>query len=121
MTSKPVPNGVEHFGHATRAGHTDDQHEEHFEYDFSAAGAFPHPPKFGGDKKQEREYVKGRLAMAYRLFAKWGFDEGVAGHISMRVSSAIRPIDERVALTSMRILSSQRLSGLIRSGRHSLS
>lgn len=87
MSSKPanVPDHVEHFGHASRAGHTEEQHEEHFEYDFSASGAFPHPPKFDGDKHKEREYLKGRLAMGYRLFAKWGFDEGVAGHISMRV------------------------------------
>lgn len=45
---------------------------------------FPKPPKFD-DKKEEREYLKGRLAAAFRIFAKFGFDEGVAGHITCRV------------------------------------
>lgn len=45
---------------------------------------FPQPPKFD-DKKEEREYLKGRLAAAFRIFAKFGFDEGVAGHITFRV------------------------------------
>lgn len=44
---------------------------------------FPSPPKFA-DKYQEREYQKGRLALAFRIFAKFGFDEGVAGHITLR-------------------------------------
>lgn len=47
---------------------------------------FPSPPKFA-DKYAEREYQKGRLALAFRIFAKLGFDEGVAGHITLRVSS----------------------------------
>ena len=46
---------------------------------------FPSPPKFA-DKYQERAYQKGRLALAFRIFAKFGFDEGVAGHITLRVS-----------------------------------
>jgi len=45
---------------------------------------FPSPPKFT-DKYAEREYQKGRLALAFRIFAKFGFDEGVAGHITLRV------------------------------------
>lgn len=44
---------------------------------------FPGPRKFE-DKYEEREYLKGRLAAAYRIFAKYGFDEGVAGHITLR-------------------------------------
>jgi hypothetical protein len=47
---------------------------------------FPAPKKFE-DKYQEREYQKGRLVLAFRIFAKLGFDEGVAGHITLRVSS----------------------------------
>jgi hypothetical protein len=47
---------------------------------------FPSPPKFA-DKYEEREYLKGRLALAFRIFAKFGFDEGVAGHITLRVWS----------------------------------
>jgi len=44
---------------------------------------FPAPPKFT-DKYEEREYLKGRLALAFRIFGKEGFDEGVAGHITLR-------------------------------------
>ncbi|KAG0124131.1 class II aldolase/adducin domain-containing protein [Tuber indicum] len=32
----------------------------------------------------ERQYLKERLAAGFRIFAKHGFDEGVAGHISLR-------------------------------------
>ncbi|OAP57832.1 hypothetical protein AYL99_08570 [Fonsecaea erecta] len=48
-----------------------------------AVQRFPDPPRFQ-DKLEEREYLKGRLALAFRLFAKYGFDEGVAGHITLR-------------------------------------
>ena len=62
---------------------------------------FPGPPEFE-DKYEEREYLKGRLAAAFRIFGtayhsfgfkrwlltsfvgKYGFDEGVAGHITLR-------------------------------------
>lgn len=44
---------------------------------------FPDPPTFT-DKYAEREYLKGRLAAAFRIFGKYGFDEGVAGHITLR-------------------------------------
>ncbi|THY04827.1 arad-like aldolase/epimerase [Aureobasidium pullulans] len=43
----------------------------------------PGPPTFN-DKQQEREYQKSRLALAFRIFARLGFDEGVAGHITLR-------------------------------------
>ncbi|KAF2203989.1 arad-like aldolase/epimerase [Delitschia confertaspora ATCC 74209] len=45
--------------------------------------SFPGPPKFE-DKYEERKYLKGRLAAAFRIFGKYGFDEGVAGHITLR-------------------------------------
>ncbi|KAK2739679.1 hypothetical protein FQN57_006513 [Myotisia sp. PD_48] len=45
--------------------------------------AFPRPPVFD-DKLKEREYLKGRLAAAFRIFAKYGYEEGVAGHITLR-------------------------------------
>jgi len=45
---------------------------------------FPGPPKFD-DPLKERAYLKGRLASAFRIFGKYGFDEGVAGHITVRV------------------------------------
>lgn len=41
------------------------------------------PPVFS-NKLDEREYQKQHLAAAFRVFAKQGFDEGVAGHISLR-------------------------------------
>nr|POE63123.1 meiotically up-regulated gene 14 protein [Quercus suber] len=70
-------------GHATRAGHTESQPEP-WHYDLSADGSgFPKPPAFD-DKFQEREYLKGRLAAAFRIFGQSGFDEGVAGHITVR-------------------------------------
>ncbi|KAI9789134.1 MAG: hypothetical protein M1833_002769 [Piccolia ochrophora] len=43
----------------------------------------PKPPSFE-DKYEERTYLKGRLAAAFRIFGKYGFDEGVAGHITVR-------------------------------------
>ncbi|KAA8641942.1 class II aldolase/adducin family protein [Aspergillus tanneri] len=43
----------------------------------------PRPPVFE-DKLKEREYLKGRLAAAFRIFGKNGYDEGVAGHITLR-------------------------------------
>jgi hypothetical protein len=65
-------------GHATRAGPTERQPTH---YNFST---FPQPPTFA-NKADEREYLKGRLAAAFRIFARNGFDEGVAGHITLRV------------------------------------
>lgn len=50
-------------------------------YDINDATAMPatstgfRPPKFT-DPLEERQYLKGRLALAFRIFAKLGFDEG---------------------------------------------
>ncbi|EEB94832.1 hypothetical protein MPER_06292 [Moniliophthora perniciosa FA553] len=44
---------------------------------------FPTPPTFS-DKLEEREYRKFRLAQALRIFGNRGFDEGPAGHITVR-------------------------------------
>jgi ribulose-5-phosphate 4-epimerase/fuculose-1-phosphate aldolase len=44
---------------------------------------FPKPPTFTS-MADERRHRKVRLAAAYRLFSKFGFDEGVAGHITAR-------------------------------------
>jgi hypothetical protein len=38
------------------------------------------------DPYKARAYLKGRQALAFRIFAKFGFDDGVAGHITLRVS-----------------------------------
>ncbi|WP_420490188.1 class II aldolase/adducin family protein [Neobacillus drentensis] len=42
-----------------------------------------HPPVFS-TMEEEREHLKQRLAASFRLFSKFGFDEGVAGHITAR-------------------------------------
>lgn len=46
--------------------------------------SIPRPPTFE-DLHAERKYLKERLAAAFRIFGKYGFDEGVAGHITVRV------------------------------------
>lgn len=43
----------------------------------------PAPPQFA-TMDEERRHRKQRLAAAFRLFAKFGFDEGVAGHVTAR-------------------------------------
>ena len=43
----------------------------------------PAPPVFA-TAEAERRHRKQRLAGAYRLFSRFGFDEGVAGHITAR-------------------------------------
>lgn len=45
--------------------------------------SYPTPPTFDS-LDEERLHRKQRLAAAYRLFALYGFDEGVAGHITAR-------------------------------------
>nr|WP_256358089.1 class II aldolase/adducin family protein [Bacillus sp. sid0103] len=42
-----------------------------------------HPPVFS-TMDEEREHLKQRLAASFRLFSKFGFDEGVAGYITAR-------------------------------------
>ncbi|KAH9458064.1 hypothetical protein MJO28_005119 [Puccinia striiformis f. sp. tritici] len=41
------------------------------------------PPEFT-DKEEERKYKLGKLAAAFRIFAQRGFDEGIAGHLTLR-------------------------------------
>ena len=43
----------------------------------------PMPPQFN-NPAEERAYIKSRLAAAFRIFAHFGFDDGLAGHISVR-------------------------------------
>ena len=45
--------------------------------------ALPSPPSFDS-VEDERRHRKERLAAAFRLFGKFGFEEGVAGHITAR-------------------------------------
>lgn len=46
-------------------------------------GKFPGPPQFN-DPAEQRAYRKRKLAGCFRLFGKFGFSEGVAGHITVR-------------------------------------
>lgn len=57
---------------------------KHSTMDKRSTKAFPRPPTFT-DKIEERAYLKFRLAQAFRIFGKLGYDEGVAGHITARV------------------------------------
>jgi ribulose-5-phosphate 4-epimerase/fuculose-1-phosphate aldolase len=43
----------------------------------------PRPPEFD-TPAEERQHRKERLAAAFRLFSRFGFDEGAAGHITAR-------------------------------------
>lgn len=38
------------------------------------------------DAYEAQAYWKHRLVLAFRIFAKFGFEDGVAGHITLRVS-----------------------------------
>ena len=61
----------------------------------AATGEIPStfkPPQFT-DPFEAREFLKGRLALAFRIFAKHGFDDGVAGHITLRVRSNLEEMD----------------------------
>lgn len=49
----------------------------------SKAPAIANPPTFAS-LAEERQHRKERLAAGFRLFSKFGFDEGVAGHITVR-------------------------------------
>lgn len=43
----------------------------------------PAPPTFG-TLEEERAYRKQRVAAGYRVLARFGLDEGIAGHITAR-------------------------------------
>jgi ribulose-5-phosphate 4-epimerase/fuculose-1-phosphate aldolase len=52
--------------------------------DSTAVARFPRAfPQFA-TAEDERRHRKQRLAAAFRLFGQFGFDEGVAGHITAR-------------------------------------
>jgi len=49
----------------------------------SKSTQLPQPPTFTS-KEAERLHRQQHLAAAFRLFARYGFDEGIAGHITVR-------------------------------------
>jgi hypothetical protein len=54
--------------------------EVHFLGDKAGKVVIRSPPRFDNIEDQRR-YQKQHLAVAFRVFARQGFDEGVAGHI----------------------------------------
>jgi len=49
----------------------------------SQGRSLPTPPTFDSIP-EERQYRKEQLAAGFRLFGRFGFSEGVAGHITVR-------------------------------------
>ena len=49
-----------------------------------ASDRLPHTPPVFASVEDERRHRKQRLAAAFRIFGAFGFDEGVAGHITAR-------------------------------------
>ncbi len=66
---------------STPAAAADDQVGENFP--MVANWVMSQIPQFDS-VEDERQHRKERLAASFRLFAKFGFDEGVAGHITVR-------------------------------------
>lgn len=72
--------------------HNEQQHTMEGEGDIRSASqkstmSFPRPRVFGETleaKLEERAFLKFRLAQAFRIFGKLGYDEGVAGHVTVR-------------------------------------
>jgi hypothetical protein len=58
-------------------------HACHAEVGSAVNPPLPSPPKFD-NVADERLHRKQRLAATFRLFSKFGFDEGVAGHVTAR-------------------------------------
>jgi len=58
-------------------------HACHAEVGGQSNPPLPSPPKFD-NVADERLHRKQRLAATFRLFSKFGFDEGVAGHVTAR-------------------------------------
>ncbi|OCF40446.1 hypothetical protein I317_05749 [Kwoniella heveanensis CBS 569] len=63
---------------AAHAGTIHIEPSDHMSFDFG-----PPAPTFD-DKYEEREYVKQRLALAYRVIAREGMCEGASGHLTSR-------------------------------------
>ena len=64
----------------TNGVHIDGAHQAELEVKMPR---LPEPPSFQ-DKHQERKYLKQRLAAAIRILGTRGYEEGVAGHLTVR-------------------------------------
>jgi len=70
-------------GRVDQSGMSNFFDDVHFLGDKEGKVVIRSPPKFETLEEQQI-YQKQHLAVAFRVFAKQGFDEGVAGHISLR-------------------------------------
>lgn len=93
-SANEVAVGIEQTSESAPVGESDkNESSQSKTLDFSSE-PLPAPPVFQ-DKYKEREYLKSRLTLAFRVFAKLGFDCGIAGHITLRVSLLLFPTDTR--------------------------
>ena len=58
-------------------------HQRHQKLGDGVSPALPQPKKFA-NVQEERLHRKQMLAASFRLFSRFGFDDGVAGHITAR-------------------------------------
>lgn len=79
----PISTSKANVGKPDQANKNDFFDDVHFLGDREGKVIIRSPPKFSS-VEAERDYQKQHLAAAFRVFAKQGFDEGVAGHISLR-------------------------------------
>jgi hypothetical protein len=78
--ANPAPENQDHEQDQSKADFYEDIH---FLGDKAGKIVIRSPPTFA-NKLDDRKYQMQHLAAAFRVFAKQGFDEGVAGHISLR-------------------------------------
>lgn len=79
--TKPVDTGSLTVSHAPESA----SQSEKFARTENDDVGFLSPPKLEfSNKYEERDYIKGRLACAYRVFGHYGLNEGLAGHITVR-------------------------------------
>ncbi|GAA5993292.1 hypothetical protein JCM10908_001416 [Rhodotorula pacifica] len=65
-------------------GTRQDNDSESFGFEKGDLLSLSTPPKFD-DIEKEKQYLKERLALACRIFAQYGLDHHVAGHLTVRV------------------------------------
>ncbi|PYH32267.1 aldolase [Aspergillus neoniger CBS 115656] len=84
MATTTVTESAPQNGHSNGSASTNKFFDDvHFLGDKEGKVVIRSPPTFD-NIEDERAYQKQHLAVAFRVFARQGFDEGVAGHISLR-------------------------------------
>ena len=61
------------------------------------------PPEFKSIEEERRHGLE-RLASAFRMFAHFGFDEGLAGHITLRDPDVIKAAFEESGLDAEKLM-----------------